>query len=219
MITMVAFFDSTRRAIWLMPHLTLWSLDLAAAAPFSAVALRRSSFCSFDSGRYLLSILKMSVALFLSTVLVNCAIAGGTLRRVYKIRRWRCILTFLGILTILLRSFLGCTLLPMPKFLGLRWKREFSFSFLGAFLEAVVAAGAAGFFGCIHIQMIACQQKTKQHTALPSTHCHSTAIARPSLNEPIIKCSTVQIDTRVRVYAIPCITHVQHPCTSRSSTP
>jgi len=131
------------------------------------------------------------------------------LRRVYKIRRWRCILTFLGILTILLRSFLGCTLLPMPKFLGLRWKREFSFSFLGAFLEAVVAAGAAGFFGCIHIQMIACQQKTKQHTALPSTHCHSTAIARPSLNEHIIKCSTVQIDTRVRVYAIPCITHVQ----------
>lgn len=85
--------------------------------------------------------------MFLSTVRVNCVIAGGTFRRWYKMRRWRCSLTFLGILTIRLTSFLGCTLLPTPKFLGVRWKREFS-SFLGAFFEAVVAAGAAGFFGC-----------------------------------------------------------------------
>lgn len=59
--------------------LTFWaSLPLAAAV---AVAVRRAFFSFFVSGRYLSSNLNNCVAVFLSRVCENCAMAGGTFRR------------------------------------------------------------------------------------------------------------------------------------------
>ena len=59
--------------------LTFWaSLPLAAAV---AVAVRRAVFSFFVSGRYLSSNLNNCVAVFLSRVCENCAMAGGTFNR------------------------------------------------------------------------------------------------------------------------------------------
>lgn len=85
--------------------------------------------------------------MFLSTERVNCAIVGGTLRRWYKMRRWRWRRTFFGHFTKRDMSFFGCTLLPTPKFL-LRFSKRPLSSFLATFLPEVVGAAAAfGAFG------------------------------------------------------------------------
>ena len=56
-------------------------------------------FSSSSSGRYFRRILKRLVARFLSSVLVNWLMAGGTLRRFWRILRWRWMRTYLGHLT------------------------------------------------------------------------------------------------------------------------
>jgi len=59
---------------------TSFAAPLPPAAA-SAVVCNRAFFSCLVSGRYLLRSLKSCVAVFLSSVWLNCAIAGGTLRR------------------------------------------------------------------------------------------------------------------------------------------
>ena len=102
MHTSCALPCSTRYVMWLIPNFTttgfLASTSLPAASA-SACAVRRSFFCASSSGRYFMSILNRFVARFLSSVLLNWLIAGGTLRRFCSTRRARCRRTYLGHLT------------------------------------------------------------------------------------------------------------------------
>lgn len=86
MTTSLAFLASMSAVTWLRPYLAktgffsaLVEVDLSPAdARFSASEVRRAFFSCFDSGLYLLRSWKSWVAVFLSRVWVNWAIAGGT---------------------------------------------------------------------------------------------------------------------------------------------
>ncbi len=85
MTTRLAFLASTRATQWFRPYLAkrgfLESLvvDLSPSAVLLSASLRRRAFFSWvDSGLYLLSSWKSWVAVFLSRVWPNWAMAGGT---------------------------------------------------------------------------------------------------------------------------------------------
>ena len=85
--------------------LTFWaSLPLAVAV---AVAVRRAFFSFFVSGRYLSSNLNNCVAVFLSRVCENCAMAGGTFKRWERITFCRCRRMYSGHFTKRVRSRRG----------------------------------------------------------------------------------------------------------------
>merc|ERR1719240_707360 len=83
MQTSCAFLSSHSLVMWLMPYLTYSGFFLASAS----------------SGRYLCSSLKRLSERFLSSVLLNWLIDGGTFSLVYSTLRWRWMRTYLGHLT------------------------------------------------------------------------------------------------------------------------
>ena len=103
MQTIFALPSSMRCVTCFSPNLSTAGALSGSAEPFlaaaSAMSLMRAFLSAADSGRYLLSSLKSSVAWFLSSVLVNWLIDGGTLSRSYRILRWRCMRMYAGHLT------------------------------------------------------------------------------------------------------------------------
>lgn len=80
--------------------------SLPSAASLAA-ASRRAFFSWLVSGRYLLRSLKSWVAVFLSRVWENWAMAGGTFRRWARMTFWRWRRTYSGHFTKRVRSVLG----------------------------------------------------------------------------------------------------------------
>mmetsp|Transcript_47236 Transcript_47236/g.156571 ORF Transcript_47236/g.156571 Transcript_47236/m.156571 type:complete len:244 (-) Transcript_47236:50-781(-) len=120
--TSCAFFCSQSLVMWWMPHLMKSGFFDSSASPFStfsADACSRSFFSALDSGRYLCSSLKRLVWTFLSSLLVNWLIDGGTLSRWYSTLRCRWIRTYFGHRTYRVRLRLGRMSCPMPKCFGL----------------------------------------------------------------------------------------------------
>merc|ERR1719240_554423 len=92
MQTSCAFLSSQSLVMWLMPYLTysgFFALSSSPPALAPAIAAIRSFFAAASSGRYLWRSLKRLTDRFLSSVLVNWLIDGGTLSRWYKILRCR----------------------------------------------------------------------------------------------------------------------------------
>mmetsp|Transcript_40007 Transcript_40007/g.52375 ORF Transcript_40007/g.52375 Transcript_40007/m.52375 type:complete len:207 (-) Transcript_40007:232-852(-) len=92
MTTRPAFLFSMRYVTWFKPNL-MWrgrleSSEAPAALP-SAESFRRSFFSAEVSGRYLSRSLNTGTASERSSGLRSWLMAGGTLRRWYKILRWR----------------------------------------------------------------------------------------------------------------------------------
>jgi hypothetical protein len=93
---------------------TLASFSFSSAAD-AAAAVKRAFLSCFDSGRYLFNSLNNCVAVFLSSVCENWAMAGGTLRRWCRMTfcLWR--RTYSGHLTKRVRSVWGRMSWPGPK--------------------------------------------------------------------------------------------------------
>lgn len=83
------------------------SSDFLPSAISTARASRRTFFSCLVSPLYLLRRRKSWVAVFLSSVCANWAIAGGTLRRWWRMTFWRCRRTYSGHLTKRVRSVTG----------------------------------------------------------------------------------------------------------------
>ena len=121
--TKPAFLFSIKPTTWLRPYLTAYGFLLTSSfflpSSTAVASLRRRSFFSaFVSGLYLLSSLKVCVAVLRSSTLVNCAIAGGTLRRRFRIFFCRCRRTYSGHFTMRERLRRGWMSWPMPKLRG-----------------------------------------------------------------------------------------------------
>ena len=101
---------------------TLASFSLSSAAD-AAAAVNLAFFSCFDSGRYLFNSLNNCVAVFLSRVCENWAMAGGTLRRWCRITFFLWRRTYSGHLTKRVRSVWGRMSWPGPK-LSFRATRE-----------------------------------------------------------------------------------------------
>merc|ERR1711937_175398 len=135
MRTSEAFLFSMRPTTWLRPYLTVQGFLLTSSfflPSLTAVASlrRRSFFSGLVSGRYLLRSLKAWAAVFLSRTCWNCARAGGTFKRIWRIFFWRWRRTYSGHFTMRETLRLGWMSWPIPKLRG-----RFSIKgFLGPFL-------------------------------------------------------------------------------------
>ena len=92
----------------------------------SARAKSRAFFSPLLSGRYFSASLKKAWAVCRSRVWLNWLTIGGTLSRFWRTARCRWSRTYLGHLTKRVKSRLGCTFWPIPKFFGRFSRRGFS---------------------------------------------------------------------------------------------
>ena len=121
--TKLGFLFSIKLTTWFNPYLTAYGFLLTSSfffPSFTAVASfsNRSFFSAFVSGLYLLRSLKVWVAVLRSRTLLNCAMAGGTLRRRERIFFWRWRRTYSGHFTMRERLRRGWMSWPMPKLRG-----------------------------------------------------------------------------------------------------
>mmetsp|Transcript_16059 Transcript_16059/g.41632 ORF Transcript_16059/g.41632 Transcript_16059/m.41632 type:complete len:232 (-) Transcript_16059:44-739(-) len=125
--TSCAFFSSISHVMWLIPYLTVMGLGPLLTSCLAATALassaRRLRFWRRVSGVYLSRRRNSSVAVPLSAVLANCAMAGGTLSRFMSTAFCRCSRTYFGHLTKRPRSRFPGISPPMPKVRFFGWKR------------------------------------------------------------------------------------------------
>mmetsp|Transcript_49245 Transcript_49245/g.139046 ORF Transcript_49245/g.139046 Transcript_49245/m.139046 type:complete len:264 (-) Transcript_49245:13-804(-) len=130
--TSLASLSSTRVVTWFKPNLTTCGFLVFTSWPSffcCAVSISRFFFASLVSGTYLLSSLSTCAAWFLSMVLLNWLMEGGTLRRMSRIRFMRCRRMHFGHLTNRVRSRFGWMSPPRRKFFGAFWKRGLSLTF------------------------------------------------------------------------------------------